>query len=243
MPMAFAVFHSGTFDCASRGMPIFLTCGTHAVHEVGGASGDGAVSQGSQVSDYFYRLSTQRIVSVGKTGCHHAVADEADAVVTEHLEGGAYGSRVEMNAVTDQLDADMVTVAGCADNAGSSVREGRHRVVEMGGMTSAAVVSFLGDIIVSRGVGDGDAYLIFQLVDELHGTFLLRSNVTEFDESAGDLLETAEHADIRVVDVDAVLSTFFSRGIRTLHIYATSTVAGLVLKGAAPSMMPRGSPR
>ena len=134
--------HSGTFDCASQRNAHFLDCGTHAVHEVGGASGDGAVSQGSQVSDYFYRLSTQRIASVGKTGCHHAVADEADAVVTEHLKGGAYGSRVEMNAVTDQLDADMVTVAGCADNAGSSVREGRHRVVEMGGMTSAAVVSF-----------------------------------------------------------------------------------------------------
>ena len=45
--------HSGTFDCASQRNAHFLDCGTHAVHEVGGASGDGAVSQGSQVSTTF----------------------------------------------------------------------------------------------------------------------------------------------------------------------------------------------
>ena len=64
----FCRIDSGAFDCTSQRDSHFFHSGAHAVHQVCRTACNGAVSQGSQISNYLYRLAAKGIITVGKTG-------------------------------------------------------------------------------------------------------------------------------------------------------------------------------
>ena len=85
--------------------------------------------QGSQIASDGNRLSSQSIFTILQSRCTHTVTDQDHAVSAHHLEGSAYRSRVDMDAITDDLSHYMFAVKYSTYNAGSTVQDFRHTVV------------------------------------------------------------------------------------------------------------------
>ena len=120
---------------------------------------------------------------------------------------------MDVDAVADELRLDAGGVKGGADDAGGAVVEGRHSVVEVGGMGGARRESGHGGVVVRHGVTHGDRDAHFRGgADELHGAGLLRGNRYQLYTALRGLLEATEHGHIRVVEEVGVLGAFFRRG-------------------------------
>ena len=79
-----------------------------------------------------YSLTAELIVSVGKTGSAHAVADDYNSVLTDELDKRAYDCGMDMNSVGDELAINAVCFCRSNDGTGISVVNAGHSVKCMG---------------------------------------------------------------------------------------------------------------
>ena len=111
-----------------------------------------------------------------------------------------------MQAVADQLDSRAGVVCR-TDDRWLAVVERIHAVEQVGRVGSAGVVGFHRGVVVGDCVAKRDRAGLGDLADEVHRARFLTGDGHETDLSAGLLVETPEHLNVRCVQVFRRLST------------------------------------
>ena len=113
---------------------------------------------------------------------------------------------MNVDAVADQFRHDRGHLIGRADDARVPVSQGRHGVIEVGGVVRPRLKGGLGSLVVRHGVahGDMDPQVLCRL-DKFDGAGLLRSHGDQLYAALRRLLEAPQHGDVGVVEERAVL--------------------------------------
>ena len=114
-----------------------------------------------------------------------------------------------MDAVADQLGADLAALRSCANDAGLAVMDGRHGVVQVRQMGHARINGSLGRVVVRVRVGDGYRTVVFGLTDKFHRALQLRRHVHDTHQTLGTVVESLECRIVRIAQVGAVLGALF----------------------------------
>ena len=173
----------------------------------------GMAHDGGPVAVDLDLLASEGILAVGHAGGPQGVGDQDDPLLAEQLEGQADHGAVDVDAVADQLRLDTRGIEGGTDDAGCPVVDGRHSVIEMGGVGGSGLKGRLGGVVVRYRVAHGhrDAH-IGGGPDELHGAGLLGSHGHQLHAALSGLLQALQHGNVGVMEKIAVLGTFLCGG-------------------------------
>ena len=89
----------------------------HAVVEIRGAAGDGAVRKARHAAGEEDLLSAEHVLPVRHTAAAQRIGDEADAP-GEEPERHAHGTGMNMMSVADEFGDNALPLRGCADGPG-----------------------------------------------------------------------------------------------------------------------------
>ena len=178
-------------------------------------------------------LPAQAILPVRQAAGHGAVGDQAYLVIPEGVEGEPHHGGVDVHVVRDQLHLGTVFQRR-DDRAGGAVGDAGHGIVQVGHMGGTGLKRLDGGIVIGAGVGDGDAHFLVALPDEIQIARLLRSHVHQLDETAGALLQAAEHGRVCALHIFGILGAhLFGADIRAFHVDAHQIRAFAVLVGGS----------
>ena len=177
----------------------------HAVHEVRGRACYRPIVKSGKFPFDRDGLTTQSVLPVRKACRHHGVRDQRNPLPAEETESQADDGRLDMNPVRNELNCHTVIFRCGRNDAGLSMVDAGHGVIEVGDVGSAFFDGLPGRLIVCRRVGNGNDCILLRLFDEVHGARKLRGNVAETDGLAGSLIQTGKHLIIRVVEIGRIL--------------------------------------
>ena len=92
-----------------------------------------------------------------------------------------------------------MTVQSGGDDAGLTVEQGGHTVIQVSGMGGAGRIGSHGGLIVGGGVADGDGAHLGDLLDEGDGALLLGGHGDQADLAAAGGVEAVEHLRVGLV--------------------------------------------
>ena len=134
-----------------------------------------------------------------------------------------------MHPIRDQFDHNFIMVSRRSNDAGRAVRQGGHRIIQVGNLPRATAEGFAGCIVIRLRMCDRQTDLARQGFDGLHCSRQFGRQVAQFEQTVRLLLQAPEHLRIRCVQVSSILCSFFGRrDERTLHIDADERGSALL---------------
>lgn len=192
----------------------------HAVVQIGGASGDGAIGQTGHAAGEEHRLPAQRVLPVRHAAAAQGVGNQADAA-GEQLEGHPHGAGVDVVPVTDQLGGDALPLGGRADRTGIPVVNTGHGVIKVRQVGSARVKNGGSLLIGGVGVGHGDGTFFRCAAGEFHRAGQLRGHIRDPQQALCRVVEPGKGVVVRQTEIGGVLGALFPLGEeRALHLDA-----------------------
>ena len=197
----------------------------HAVVQIGGASGDGAVRQSGHAAGEEHVLSAQGVLPVRHAAAAQGVGDQADAA-GEQPERHAHGAGMDVVSVADQLGGDALPLGGRADGAGVPVMDAGHGVEQVRQVGSARVKDGGSLLIAGVGMGHGDGTLLRRAAGKFHRAGQLRGHVRDPQQALRRVIQAGKGVVVRQSEIGGVLRALFLLGEEgALHLDAHQTGA------------------
>ena len=128
---------------------------------------------------------------------------------------------MDVQAVADDLRADVLVLRARRDHARVAVMDARHGVVQVGQVGHAGVHSGLRLVVSAVGMGDGHGAKVLRLLDERHRARQFGGDVRDADESIAAVVELLEALKVRLLQVVGVLRAALLVGeVRAFHMDA-----------------------
>ena len=195
---------------------------------------NGAVRQCRLAVLYSDHIHTQRaLAAVFHAAQTHRVADDAHALRHE-LKRRAHHSRVNVDAVTDELTADVFVVEHRAHDTRCTVCKAGHRVIQMRRMGYALFERVHRAVVIRCGVRNGNGAELRGFLYKIAAHVALGRNVHKLDDAAAGIVILLKHVVIRRLDeLVALRALFLRRDERALKVHADNLRAFLVVHAGA----------